>query len=577
MKIFLTLLLVSFAYLVTTRGIPFVVVRLGRLLGFRMRLTPLSQKRLQRFKSIKRGYYSFTLLSTFFFLSLFLEVVVNHKPIYLRFDDQVAFPALRDLGNFWFSQFGEPFKDFDRSGDFGIPGESQLDYRLFDRFISNPEGSLSTLIQKKEKEYQKLLTELEGLEEEIELAKELDEQPEAWVLELYQTSDEQKAQIRSEIEGLRRAEEVFAEGRAQIVWPLYPFSPEKNRLDLPGTNPFKPSLWAKRPPDGIRELRYLVGKEEVEATLIPSDTRGLVHLEVAGETRIYDEERVGVPYYTFELSSGETIERAIVSETSQEVKVADPSGEVTVLDQSEIENRKPSTVAYLRATVVPFGTDPAGLDLIPQVLYGFRVSVSFALLVLFFGYLIGITIGALMGYYSGWVDIALQRVIEIWSAIPFLYTIMIVVELTRPGFLTLALMLTGLQAWLGITNLVRGEYYREKAKDYVQSAIGTGLSDIRVIVKHILPNSLVPVVSTAPFAFVAYINALVALDFLGFGLPDGTPSWGHLLRLGKEELPTDPHLTYIPVLVLSATLLMVVLIGEAVREAFDPKAFSRLR
>jgi microcin C transport system permease protein len=124
---------------------------------------------------------------------------------------------------------------------------------------------------------------------------------------------------------------------------------------------------------------------------------------------------------------------------------------------------------------------------------------------------------------------------------------------------------------------VRGEFYREKSKDYVQAAIGAGVSDWKIIVKHILPNSLVPVVTFAPFGIVAYIGSLVSLDYLGFGLPPGTPSWGALLRQGLENVKFYPHLTIIPVVALAVTLFMVVMIGEAVREAFDPKVFSRLR
>jgi len=147
----------------------------------------------------------------------------------------------------------------------------------------------------------------------------------------------------------------------------------------------------------------------------------------------------------------------------------------------------------------------------------------------------------------------------------------------RPTFMVLVVMLIVLRSWLGITYYVRGEFYREKAKDYVQAAIGAGVSDWKIITKHILPNSLVPVVTFAPFGIVAYISTLVSLDYLGFGLPPGTPSWGALLRQGLENVKFHPHLLLVPTIALAATLYAVVMIGEAVREAFDPKVFSRLR
>jgi len=147
----------------------------------------------------------------------------------------------------------------------------------------------------------------------------------------------------------------------------------------------------------------------------------------------------------------------------------------------------------------------------------------------------------------------------------------------QPTFLLLAILLVVLRAWIGITYYVRGEYLREKAKDYVQAAIGSGVGDAKIMLKHILPNTLVPIITFAPFGIVGLIGSLVSLDFLGFGLPPGTPSWGALLRQGLENVRFHPHLTIIPSAALALTLFCVVMVGEAVREAFDPKVFSRLR
>jgi microcin C transport system permease protein len=211
------------------------------------------------------------------------------------------------------------------------------------------------------------------------------------------------------------------------------------------------------------------------------------------------------------------------------------------------------------------------------MLYGFRISLAFALVVAAIGYAIGVIVGGIQGYYGGWIDILSQRFVEIWGSIPFLFTIMIIASLITPSFVLLVAMMVVLQSWLGITFYIRGEFYREKAKDYVQAAIGTGVADWKIIVRHILPNSLVPLVTFAPFGIVAYIGALVSLDYLGYGLPPGTPSWGALLRQGLDNVRFYPHLTIIPTTALAATLYAVVMIGEAVREAFDPKVFSRLR
>jgi microcin C transport system permease protein len=235
----------------------------------------------------------------------------------------------------------------------------------------------------------------------------------------------------------------------------------------------------------------------------------------------------------------------------------------------------------------PFGTDDRGRDVLSRLAYGFNVSMTFALIVMVLGEGLGIMVGALIGYFGGKLDIIGQRGIEIWSSLPFLYTIIIVSSvvvpkylpsqnlLLQPSFWLLVVILTAFN-WMGITYYVRGEFYREKAKDYVGAAISMGVSEFAIMFKHILPNALTPVVSFAPFTIVANIGALVALDFLGFGLPAPTPSWGELIGQGLGQL-TKWWLIFFPLLAMFLTLLLIVFIGEAVREAFDPKEYSRLR
>ena len=234
-----------------------------------------------------------------------------------------------------------------------------------------------------------------------------------------------------------------------------------------------------------------------------------------------------------------------------------------------------------------FGTDDRGRDVLVRLAYGFNISMTFAILVTAVGYLLGVSAGAAFGYFGGKLDILGQRAIEIWSSLPFLYTIIIISSVVVPVYLpgrhpllqpSLWLLVVILAAfdWMGITYYIRGEFYREKAKDYVGAAIATGVSEAGIMFRHILPNALTPVVSFAPFTIVANISALVALDFLGFGLPAPTPSWGELIGQGMENL-TKWWLVFYPLGILFMTLLLVVFIGAAVREAFDPKEFSRLR
>jgi microcin C transport system permease protein len=222
-----------------------------------------------------------------------------------------------------------------------------------------------------------------------------------------------------------------------------------------------------------------------------------------------------------------------------------------------------------------FGTDDRARDVFARLVYGFNISISFALVVTFFAYLIGVSIGAMLGFFGGWVDILSQRLIEIWSTLPFLYVIIIISSIVQPNFLLLTFIMTAF-GWMTLTYYIRGEFYREKARDYVSAAVAMGASNRKIIFKHILPNSLTPVISFAPFEIVGLISSLVALDFLGFGLPPPTPSWGQLISQGMTNIE-NWWLVACPLGAEFLTLLAIVFVGEAVREAFDPKVYSRLR
>ncbi len=222
-----------------------------------------------------------------------------------------------------------------------------------------------------------------------------------------------------------------------------------------------------------------------------------------------------------------------------------------------------------------FGTDDRGRDVLARMSYGFGVSISFALLVAILEYMFAIPLGAVMGYFGGWLDVVLQRFIEIWQSLPFLFLIIIVVSIIGPSFMLLVLFLAAF-AWIGIAVQMRAQFYREKTKDYVAAAVSIGVPTWKILLKHIFPNTLVPIITYFPFAVVASIAALVSLDFLGFGLAPPTPSWGQMIGVGLANL-TKYWLVLVPMGAMFLTLSLVVFIGEGVREAFDPKVFSRLR
>lgn len=346
-----------------------------------MTLNPLTLKKINRFREIKRGYWSFILLSVLLVLSLVAEVFINSKALIVRYEGQLYFPVMSDV------RIGK---------DFGLNYSKEVDYR----------------------------------------------------------------ELKQQFE-LENSSENF------VVLPLVPWNPYEQ--DFSGDNypPLAPSLASQH---------------------------------------------------------------------------------------------------YL-------GTDVIGRDIFARLVYGFRTAMGFSLMTMAISYVIGITVGCAMGFFGGKLDLLSQRFIEIWSMVPFLYVIMILVSVTQPSFI-LFVMINVAFGWMGITWYMRTMTYKESAREYVQAAKALGASTPRIIFKHILPNTMVMIVTLAPFTIASNISALTALDFLGLGLMPPTPSWGELLQQGKSNLDA-PWIVASVVTAIVSVLVMVTFIGEAVRAAFDPKKYTR--
>lgn len=220
------------------------------------------------------------------------------------------------------------------------------------------------------------------------------------------------------------------------------------------------------------------------------------------------------------------------------------------------------------------GTDDQGRDLLARLIYGFRISVLFGLILTFFSSIIGIFAGAVQGYFGGWVDLLFQRFIEIWHGLPVLYLLIILASLVEPSFwLLLGLML--LFSWMSLVDVVRAEFLRARNFDYVRAARALGVREPVILWRHVLPNAMVSAITFIPFILNGSITTLTSLDFLGFGLPAWSPSLGELLAQGKAN-PNAPWLGMTGFLVLAVMLTLLIFIGEAVRDALDPrKSFGR--
>jgi microcin C transport system permease protein len=215
------------------------------------------------------------------------------------------------------------------------------------------------------------------------------------------------------------------------------------------------------------------------------------------------------------------------------------------------------------------GTDDRGRDVLARLLYGFRVSVLFGLALTVIGVVLGVLAGAAQGFYGGRTDLVGQRLIEIWGSMPELYLLIIFSAMLSPG-LGMLLLLLSLFGWIGLSDYVRAEFLRNRQLDYVRSAQALGLSNWQIIRRHILPNSLTPVVSFLPFRMSAAILALTSLDFLGLGVPPDTPSLGEMLLQGKNNLDAW-WISLSTFIVLVVTLLLLTFMGDAMRDALDPR------
>ena len=215
------------------------------------------------------------------------------------------------------------------------------------------------------------------------------------------------------------------------------------------------------------------------------------------------------------------------------------------------------------------GTDDQGRDVLARVIHGFRISILFGLVLTFVSSIIGIAAGGVQGYYGGWVDLLFQRFIEIWSGLPVLFILIIMASIITPGFWSLLVIML-LFSWTTLVDVVRAEFLRARNFDYVRAARGLGVSNPTIMIRHVLPNAMVATLTFMPFILTGSITVLTSLDFLGFGLPPGSPSLGELLAQGKNNLHA-PWLGVTAFLSLAVMLTLLTFIGEAVRDAFDPR------
>ncbi|QUS56015.1 ABC transporter permease [Pseudovibrio brasiliensis] len=257
---------------------------------------------------------------------------------------------------------------------------------------------------------------------------------------------------------------------------------------------------------------------------------------------------------------------------NNEIPVPAPAPPSWMMDKEQRCERYPDGVNDPNCTVGNWnwlGTDDQGRDVLARLVYGFRISVLFGLALTLASSVIGIGAGAVQGFYGGWVDLGFQRFIEIWTAMPTLYLILIISSVLTPGFWILFSILLAF-SWVALVGVVRAEFLRGRNFEYISAARALGVSNGTIMRRHLLPNAMVATLTFMPFILNGSISTLTALDFLGFGLPPGSASLGELLKQGKNNLQA-PWLGMTGFFVLSIMLSLLIFIGEAVRDAFDPR------
>jgi ABC-type microcin C transport system permease subunit YejE len=449
-----------------------------------IRLDPITRRRLERFRRIKRGYYSLVILTTAIVLSIFAPYLAESRALFVWYEGRPYFPTFE-------------FFDMDTFGQMPPPAWGMGDL---------------------EAEYLRLQRE--------------------WQLER-QLYRRERAEIGDDPQALAALEARYPNRRNRVVMPPIPW------------DPYQSDFWYNEILNDIQVQLDAGDVVAAERLALRDRLDELAHAIRSGEIHAM-------------LADPE------LSPTGDLPGLARSGAMPSLRGLGEVPPTGPD-----RRRAHYFGTDSQGRDVASRLLYGFRISIFFALFLVLFGQLLGTFVGSLQGYLGGRFDIISQRVLEILVAIPFLYVVIIMAALFLPSFWMLLAIMAIFQ-WINITFYMRTEMYREKTREYCLAAKSYGASHLRIIFRHLLPNTLTPLVTFTPFAIVGAIFALTGLDYLGYGLPAPTPSWGELIDQALQpENREKLWLTFAPFGAITVTLVLVVFIGESVREAFDPKQYAR--
>ncbi len=542
-------------------------------------LSPLTEKRLQRFRRSRVAFWSLRLLIGLYLISLCAELISNGKPLILRFNGELSFPFLH----------AQPPKAVQEA-----TGEANhVDYRLFtasEAFRKNP-GSFVLFAPVPYSPGETLDT------ADLEADK---------VVTLSLVPNQPIGRFNLTREGTIVRQDSCAQffpgvnlrDGATTLAEVLTLSPAlQNEINRRLMGEACPAFETTVTPAAARSFPW----KELHLALAPTPGGEPATLRVNLRAILPGGQRF-LPKQTYAFARpadeqgnlGEPALRLRRDETPPPAELLDQltawakqgfAKDITAADHLTYTAADGTVYAVYSGNNIrfpfpptlrhPFGLDGSGRDVFSRILYATRIAMSFGLLLAIAATVIGMAIGALQGYFGGKVDICIQRFTEIWAALPFLYIMVLVGAVFGRSF-WLLLLVYGLFCWLGLSYYMRAEFLRLRNRPFVAAAACQGLGNGRIIFRHILPNALTPIITLFPFLLVGAISSLVALDFLGFGLPPLTPSWGELLNQA-QTYRWAWWLILFPSLAIFTVMFLTVMVGEGVRNAFDPKPFSKLQ
>jgi len=520
------------------------------------------RKRIHRFIQRKRAIGSLILLIVLFGISLIAEFICNDKPLIILFEGKTYFPIFRFYSS----------NEFLGDGRYTRP-----DYKALARSPAFTENRTNRIIWPPIpfSPFETIEPESLSGEEQVELT--LKPLPHVGSIDLLKDGRIKRATAAGWF--FDKPDRALRGKQIADLWPLSPAL--QTAIDRRFRNESAPAISSS--------LAARHGKRSAVVSLSPFTARSRPPRSIRLIFRRPPDDR-HTAHFIFARGQSmptanradwnrlpETIRDRLTHDVAAVFVTPQPAFDL-LIDETRYQVRAEKNDVRWPHAPVPghwFGIDSAGRDVLVRILYGLRTSLSFGLLLVIFSMAAGTVMGALQGYYAGKVDLTVQRLIEIWSAIPFLYVMILMGSVYGRSF-GLLLFCYGLFNWIGISYYVRAEFLRLRKRAFVDAAHAAGIPAGRIILRHILPNALTPVITFFPFSLVGAIGSLAALDYLGFGLPPPTPSWGELLHQAQAFRWAWWLILY-PSLALFTVMLLGVFIGEGVRDAYDPRPFSRLR